>query len=200
MATRTAAVRDWTYEEFARLPDDGNRYEVIAGTLYVTPAPGSIHQKVSSRLARLFEEFEEEGAGIVFQAPYDVILGEGDYVQPDLLFVRRDRMDEIVRDHAVEGPPDLVIEILSDSTARRDRIVKRQRYSAFGVPEYWIIDTGAKHVEVFRLSGGGLRRVEVADDVLRYQPVPGGPELVIDVRYLLRPVNDHSTKSRVPRR
>ena len=164
----------------------------------MTPAPGSIHQKVSSRLARLFEELEEQGAGIVFQAPYDVIFGEGDYLEPDLIFVRRDRED-IIQKHAAVGAPDLVVEILSDSTARRDRGVKRDRYAAYGVPEYWIIDTEAKQIEVLRLTGGDLRRAEMATDFLRWQPVPGGPELVIDVPHLLRPVNDHSSKSRIRR-
>ncbi|HYW11516.1 MAG TPA: Uma2 family endonuclease [Longimicrobium sp.] len=196
MATRTAAVRDWTYEEFARLPDDGNRYEVIAGELYVTPAPGSLHQRVQYRLAAMFENFcDEHGVGTMYGAPYDVIFGEGDYLEPDLIFVRRDRED-IIQKHAAVGTPDLVVEILSDSTARRDRGIKRERYAAFGVPEYWIIDTEAKQIEVLRLTGGDLRRAEIARDLLRWPPVPGGPELVVDVPHLLRPVNDHSSKPR----
>jgi Uma2 family endonuclease len=190
-------VRGWTYEEFARLPDDGNRYEVIAGDLYVTPAPGSIHQKVSSRLTGLFEGFEAQGAGVVFPAPYDVIFGDRDYVEPDLIFVRREREEEVIKDHAAVAAPDLVVEILSDSTARRDKGLKRERYALFGVPEYWIIDTDARHVEVYRLSGGDLRLAEAVDDVLRYRPDPRAPELVIDVPHLLRPVNDHSGPRRL---
>ncbi|HST59399.1 MAG TPA: Uma2 family endonuclease [Longimicrobium sp.] len=200
MATRTAAVRDWTYEEFARLPDDGNRYEVIAGELYVTPAPGSLHQQVVVRLVLALGNFaEEHGVGTVFTSPYDVIFGDGDYVEPDVVFVRRDR-DDIVADHGMVGSPDLIIEVLSDSTARRDRGIKRERYAAYGVPEYWIVDTEAKQIEVLRLTGGDLRRAEMANDFLRWRPAPGGPELVVDVPHLLRPVNDHSSKSRVPRR
>lgn len=196
MATRTAAVRDWTYEEFARLPDDGNRYEVIAGELYVTPAPGSIHQRVQYRLAAMFENFcDEHGVGTMYGAPYDVVFAEGDYLEPDLIFVRRDR-EHIIQKHAAVGTPDLVVEILSDATARRDRGIKRERYAAYGVPEYWIIDTEAKQIEVLRLTGGDLRRAEMATDFLRWRPVPGGPELVIDVPHLLRPVNDHSSKPR----
>jgi Uma2 family endonuclease len=198
MATQSAPVHGWTYEEFARLPDDGNRYEVIAGELYVTPAPGSLHQKVSIRLAAIIEGFcEEHGVGTAFHAPYDVIFGEGDYLEPDLIFVRRDRED-IIKKHGMVGPPDLVVELLSDTTARRDRGIKRERYEAYGVPEYWIIDTEAKQIEVLRLTGGVLRRAEVATDFLRWQPVPGGPVLVVDVPHLLRPVNDHSSKSRIP--
>ena len=196
MSTQSA-VRGWTYEEFARLPDDGNRYEVIAGDLYVTPAPGRIHQKVSSRLNALFLAFcEEQGAGDVYPAPFDVIFGEGDYLEPDLVFVREDRVDEVIRDHGIVGTPDLIVEILSDSTERRDRGIKRERYAAYGVPEYCIIDTDAKYVEVYRLTRGDLLRVAVEDDVLRYRPMPGGPELVIDVPHLLRLARDNSSKPR----
>ena len=199
MATQTAPVSGWTYEEFARLPDDGNRYEVIAGELYVTPAPGSIHQRVVWRLGTALENFcEEHGVGTMYGAPYDVIFGEGDYLEPDLLFVRRDRED-IIKKHAAVGAPHLVVEILSDSTARRDRGLKRERYAAYGVPEYWIIDTEAQQIEVLRFTGGDLRRAETATDFLRWRPVAGGPKLVIDVPYLLRPVDDHTSKSRVPR-
>jgi Uma2 family endonuclease len=191
--TTQPAVREWTYAEFARLPDDGNRYEVIAGELYVTPAPGRIHQKVSARLVSLFERFsEEQGAGTAYHAPFDVIFGEGDYMEPDLIFVRRDREDEVIKEHAAVAAPDLVVEILSGSTARRDRGIKRERYAAYGVSAYWIVDTDAKQVEVYRLTGGELRWVRTETDWLRYRPKPRGPELVIDVPHLLRPANDHS--------
>lgn len=186
------AVRGWTYEEFARLPDDGNRYEVIAGELYVTPSPTSIHQRVVARLTAMIEVFSQEhGLGTLFSAPYDVILGDGDYLEPDLMFVRRER-DAIVKDHATVGAPDLVVEVLSPSTAGRDRGLKRERYAAYGVPEYWIVDTKVKQVDVYRLSGGDLRRVEAATDFLHWRPAPGGPELVIDVPHLMRPPTDHS--------
>jgi Uma2 family endonuclease len=187
------AVREWTYAEFARLPDDGNRYEVIAGELYVTPAPGSIHQQVSFRLATVFGNFcEEQGAGIAFAAPFDVIFGEGDYMEPDLIFVRRDREGEVIKDHGAVAAPDLIVEILSNATARRDRGIKRERYAAYGVSEYWIVDTDARHVEVYRLIGRELRAVRTESDWLHYRPSPIGPELVVDVPHLLRPVNDHS--------
>jgi Uma2 family endonuclease len=199
MATHPA-VREWTYAEFARLPDDGNRYEVIAGELYVTPAPNRLHQRVSARLIHLFEGFcEERGAGEVYGAPFDVIFGKGDYVEPDLVFVREDRVDDVIRDHGIVGTPDLVVEILSDSTEQRDRGIKRERYAAYGVPEYWIVDADARHVEVYRITRGDLRRVAVEDDVLRYRPTAGGPELVIDVPHLLRPADDRLSRDRFTR-
>jgi Uma2 family endonuclease len=191
------ALREWTYAEFARLPDDGNRYEVIAGELYVTPSPGKIHQRVSMRLGTAFENFcDEYGVGVVYDAPFDVIFGEGDYVVPDLIFVRRERVDDVLKDHGAVSAPDLVVEILSDSTEHRDRGIKREKYAAYGVREYWIVDTDEKHVEVYRLSRGDLRKVAVEDDVLRYRPSAGAPELVIDVPHLLRPANDFMSKPR----
>jgi Uma2 family endonuclease len=196
MATHPAR-RGWSYAEFARLPDDGKRYEVIDGELYVTPSPTSIHQQVSLRLAVLFAGYcETRDAGIAFHAPYDVILGEGDYVVPDLLFVRRDRERFVIRADAAVGPPDLLVEILSPSTAGRDKGVKRDRYAAYGVAEYWIVDTDAKRIEVYRLTGGELASVAAEDDLLRYRPMPDGPELVIDVPHLMRPVSDHTSRSR----
>ncbi len=187
------AVREWTYAEFARLPDDGNRHEVIAGELHVTPAPDRLHQQISVRLVLAFGGFVvTHGLGVVYSAPYDVILGEGDYVQPDAIFVRRERVNDVIRDHGAVGPPDLVVEIISGRTEQRDRGIKRERYATFGVPEYWIIDPGAKQVEVYRLTRGDLRRVAVETDVLRYRPAPGGPELVVDLPHLLRRVDDFS--------
>jgi Uma2 family endonuclease len=187
------AVREWTYAEFARLPDDGNRYEVIAGELYVTPAPGRFHQKVSARLVHLLEAFcQEHEAGEVYAAPFDVIFAKGDYMEPDLVFVRAENTDAVLDDRGVVGTPDLIVEILSDSTERRDRGIKRERYAGYGVPEYWIVDTDEKQVEVYRLVFGELRRVAVEDDALRYRSTPGGPELVIDVRHLFRPANDYT--------
>lgn len=197
MATHPAR-RGWSYADFARLPDDGNRYEIIDGELHVTPAPGSLHQQVVARLITLFGNFcDEHGAGTTFGAPYDVIFGEGDYVEPDLVFVRRER-EHIIQKHGMIGAPDLVVEVLSETTARRDRGIKRERYAAYGVPEYWLVDLDAKRIEVLRLAGGDLRRAEVATDFLRWRPAAEGPELVIDVPHLLRPVTDHS-KARRPR-
>jgi Uma2 family endonuclease len=185
MATRTAPIRGWTYEEFARLPDDGNRYEVIAGELYVTPAPGSIHQKVSARFFTELRVFatNQHALGEVLYAPLDVIFDDGDYVQPDLVFLRKER-GHLLTERGLEGPPDLVVEILSPTTARQDRGIKRDRYAHFGVPEYWIVDTDQRRVEVHCLTDSpSLPRV--ATDRLMWQPVEGGPILELNVAELL---------------
>ena len=180
-----AAARRWTYEEFARLPDDGNRYEVIGGELYVTPTPKAIHQKILMRLGAAVEVFTaEHGVGELF-GPLDVLFGEGDYMEPDLVFVRSDRLD-IVTDRGAEGPPDLIVEVLSPTTAIRDRGIKRERYAYFGVPEYWVVDPVRKRIEVYRLGEDADRPAEIAAERLEWQPVEGGPVLSLDVSQLLR--------------
>lgn len=185
MATRTAAVRDWTYEEFARLPDDGNRYEVIAGELYVTPAPETPHQEASARLFMELRGFaSEHGLGKVLFAPVDVLLADGDYLEPDIVFVRTDHLHYKTK-RGIEGPPDLVVEILSPTTARQDRGAKRERYAHFGIPEYWIVDTDRRRIEIHRLADS-LSLPRVVTDRLRWQPAEGGPVLELDVAELLR--------------
>jgi Uma2 family endonuclease len=179
------AVRRWTYEEFARLPNDGNRYEVIGGELFVTPAPTPLHQKVLTRLITALDSFAEaHGLGEVF-APIDVLFGEGDYLEPDLVFVSRDRMG-IVSDRAAEAAPDLVVEILSPTTALRDRGIKRERYARFGVSEYWIVDVQRCRIERYMLQDDPDRPAEQAEDTLDWQPVAGGPVLTLNVPELLR--------------
>lgn len=193
MASRSLAER-WTYDEFARLPDDGNRYEVIAGELYMTPAPQTSHTRVAFRLGVLIETFLEEHGlgGWVSTGPVDVLFAEGDYLSPDLVFVRHERED-IVKDRGIEAAPDLVVEVISKSTAHRDRGIKRARYALFGVPEYWIVDVDAGQIEIHRPHGGV--DPEIVRDHLEWRPYSGGPVLEIDVRKeLKRSVQVRQTK------
>ncbi|MFL5382268.1 MAG: Uma2 family endonuclease [Longimicrobiaceae bacterium] len=178
-------VRRWTYDEFARLPNDGNRYEIIGGELYVTPAPRPLHAKVATRISRVLEEFvETHQLGEVFGQPIDVLFGEGDYLEPDLVFVRRERIGAI-SDRGVEEAPDLVVEVLSSTTAMRDRGIKRERYGHFGVSEYWIVDPTAKWIEVYRRDAGWESPVIVATESFDWVPVSGGPTLTLNVPHLL---------------
>jgi len=110
------------------------------------------------------------------------------YLAPDLVFVRRERRG-IVSERGIEAAPDLVVEVLSPSTAKRDRALKRDRYFHFGVPEYWILDAEAGEVVVHRI-GGNLERPEVHRDVLRWRPWPGAPELHLGVPEILRGLDD----------
>lgn len=184
MATRLEHT-GWTYPEYARLPNDGNRYEVIGGELYVTPAPRPIHQEVLNALNFLLRDFAvRHDLGWVLPAPVDVLYAEGEYVQPDIVFVRRERRG-IITDRGIEGPPDLIVEVTSDSTARMDRGVKLRQYTQFGVPLYWIADAKARHVEVYRLLETPSQPV-IHAETLTWTPLPGGPTLSIEVPPLFR--------------
>jgi len=179
MATRPK-LTGWTYSEYARLPSDGNRYEVIAGELHVTPAPGTPHQLVSQRLNRLIDDFvERHELGWVLTAPVVVLLAEGEYVQPDLVFVRRERVG-IISERGIEAAPDLVVEIVSESTAVTDRGPKLRQYTRFGVPVYWIVDPAERRVEEYRLLHDAARPI-VHSTSLTWTPVPDGPTLSIEV-------------------
>lgn len=145
----------FTYEDYKLMPED-KRYEVIEGDLLMTPAPNVPHQKTLGRLYRKLAAFvEEEGLGDVLLAPTDVILSSENVIQPDLLFVSQERLSVIDRD-GVHAAPDLVVEILSPSTAVRDQVVKRKLYAKYGVREYWVVNPESRSVEVAVLGAGGL--------------------------------------------
>jgi Uma2 family endonuclease len=177
----------WTYAEFARLPTSGTtRYEVIDGELAVTPAPTGAHQRVVSHLIRILGGFvHDHGLGIALPSPVDVLFGEGDYFEPDVVFVRAEH-EHLIGDRGIECTPDLVVEILSPSTAHRDRGIKLERYRHFGVPEYWIVDMDARAIEVWRLAASAQTAVVVREgEVLSWTPVGGGPRLEVPVAELL---------------
>ena len=142
-----------TWQDVQQMPDDGNRYEAIEGDVYMTPAPTFRHQRVSLRLAITLERLlEESGHGVVVQAPLGVefpATGEG--VQPDLLFVSEARRG-IISNAWISGAPDLVVEILSPSTASRDRGLKLRLYERQGVREYWIADSDENAIDVWRFG------------------------------------------------
>ena len=142
-----------TWQDVQQMPDDGNRYEAIEGDLYVTPAPTFRHQRVSWRLGKALDRLlEEPGHGVVVQAPFGVefpATGEG--VQPDFLFVSEARRG-IISNASISGAPDLVVEILSPSTAGRDRGLKLRLYERQGVREYWIVDPDENVVDVWRFG------------------------------------------------
>jgi Uma2 family endonuclease len=151
------------YEDFLLLPDDGRRHEILDGEHYVNPSPVTRHQIVSMRLVLALGTFVyEHGLGELFHAPYDVVLGEHDIVEPDLVFVSNERAHIITRDN-IQGAPDLVVEILSPSNRGYDERVKYQTYERFGVLEYWIVDPEEQSVTVYRRAGGKFVRAESGD-------------------------------------
>jgi Uma2 family endonuclease len=144
------ALSQITWHDVQQLPDDGKRREAIQGELYVTPAPSVRHQRVSRSLERaLYPIVLDTGLGEVLHAPLGVefpVSGEG--VQPDIIVVSRARSG-IVAESWIRGAPDIVIEILSPTTAHRDRGIKLQLYQRQGVAQYWIVDLEAGAVEVW---------------------------------------------------
>ena len=150
MATNTQARL--TYRDYFDLPESDDRYELIDGELCMTPPPVPEHQGFLGELYVIVRAFVRENRlGRVYFAPIGVVLSEGNVFQPDLIFVSNERLDIIGRN--IMGAPDLVVEVLSPSTERFDRTVKRERYARFGVREYWVADIIGRTVEVNVSSG-----------------------------------------------
>ncbi|HLN65008.1 MAG TPA: Uma2 family endonuclease [Symbiobacteriaceae bacterium] len=151
-----------TYEDYLQLPEE-QRYEVLEGDLRMVPARGVPHQKVLYRLTKVVGDFvDQQGLGTVLFAPLDVILADDSVVQPDLLFIRNDRL-AILKTEGVRGAPDLVVEVLApNSTAKRDRGIKRRLYGRYGVQEYWLVDPQERTVEVACQRDGALETVSLA--------------------------------------
>ena len=150
-----------TYADLAALPDDNIRREIIDGELLVSASPNTRHQVISQRLTvALGNHVAERGGGIVFHAPYDVVLSDRDVVEPDLVVVVDGQLD-IITEANVQGVPALLVEIVSDP--RVDRVRKRDLYARYGVTEYWIVDPEADRVEVYRLAGGQYGKPEILE-------------------------------------
>ena len=149
------ALSQITWQDVQQLPDDGHRYEAIAGELHVTPAPSVQHQRISSRLERaLYSIIQDPGLGEVLHAPVGVEFpSTSEGVQPDIVVVSAERSG-IVDEDWIRGAPDIVVEILSPTTARRDRGIKLKLYGNQGVSEYWIVDRVARAIDVWRFHGG----------------------------------------------
>ncbi len=141
------------YDDFWSVPDDGNRYEILDGEMFVTPPPGLRHQIVSARLHNALSDFaQRRDLGMVVAAPVGVILGEHRQVQPDLLYIRKENY-AILTSKEVVAPPDLVIEIISLTTVRRDRLQKAALlYAGSKIPFYWIVDPQNETIEEYRLE------------------------------------------------
>jgi len=174
---KVALPTKMTIADLERLPDDGNRYELINGELFVSAAPLMSHQRASKRLFRKLDEYvESHDLGEVYYAPLDVDLtlpgATGDTrVQPDILFVAKARVNII--QERVQGAPDLVVEILSESTARVDLFDKRDAYRAAAVKEYWVVNPGDQTVTVYRFATGEPRLVLSPKDTLTTPVLPG---------------------------
>lgn len=160
------------YKEYCLFPDNGYRHEIINGRHYMNPAPSPDHQSVSGYLQHsFFTQIQLEGKGRVFSAPIDVQLGDFDIVQPDLVVILNDSSAKITK-VKIDGPPDLLIEILSPSTKKNDLTLKRQLYEQAGVREYWIVDPRKQAVTQLVLHEGQYRKQPVDGDELVCNTLP----------------------------
>jgi Uma2 family endonuclease len=170
-----------TYEDFKTFPDDGRRYELIDGEVYVFATPTRLHQGVSGRLYVRFDQaITPDALGWIYAAPMEVKFPGESAVQPDLIVVLRDRAHALT-ESGIQGTPSLLLEILSPSTRAYDLTTKAELYARHGAPEYWVVDLDAKTITVNELRRDG-----------QYVPLPNDgfarsliiPDLVVDVRTL----------------
>jgi len=145
----------WTLSDWEKLPDDGNRYEIIDGVLYMSTAPGFTHQRIISRLYKLLGiPAEEQDLGVAIFAPFGVFMPGCNPVQPDFVFVSKSHAD-IIQERGIFGIPDLIVEILSPGNRAYDEEVKFQAYATAGVAEYGIIDSATQSLRLNRSPAQG---------------------------------------------
>ena len=149
-----------TYDDFVLFPDDGKRHELIDGEHYVTASPNTRHQQILARLHLMIGGWlESHRIGQAFFAPYDIVLTNIDIVEPDLMYFSNARAAEVLTDLHARGAPELVVEVGSPGTRKRDETIKRRLYQRQGVSEYWIVDPKLEVVRVFRREGLSFGRV-----------------------------------------
>ena len=163
----------WTYEDYRELPNDRKIYQVIGGKLLMVPAPSTRHQNISRNLEFIIWSFvKSHNLGVLYYAPIDVVFGSTDIVQPDIVFITKNRL-AIVKEKGIFGAPDWVIEIVSSSTSKIDIKLKKDLYERFGVREYWIVYPEDERVEVYLLEGGNykLRGVFLKNNTLQVSTI-----------------------------
>jgi Uma2 family endonuclease len=172
-------------EEVRGFPDDRVRYEVIRGELFVTPAPGTAHQRAVGAMFRLLSAYvDAHTLGEVLLAPFEVEFAADTAVQPDILVIGTDRAERLTSAR-FHGPPTLVVEVISHASRRTDRLQKRALYLGEGVPEYWVVDPELRRAE---RSVPGAAEPELCTDSLTWAPRRDLPPLTIDLAALFRRV------------
>lgn len=152
---------EWTYDDYAALPNDGQHYEIVHGVLVMTPSPDVMHQRISGRIFRYLSTYvEDAGLGLVFTAPLDVELAPENVFQPDVLVLLNRSLNKI-RESRIVGAPDLVVEVASPSTEGYDRLNKYDIYAEYGIPEYWMVKSKTRSIEILVLGEGHYRSLGV---------------------------------------
>jgi Uma2 family endonuclease len=159
-----------TYTDFCDLPDDGRRYEILDGDLYMSPSPGESHQRTVLNLATLLKSHVERlRLGRVYVAPFDILLSEFNVVEPDLIYVSTPKLS-IITDKNIQGAPDLLIEVVSPWSVNRDNVRKRNVYARCGVPFYWLVDPQARTVTELELIGDAYAVLSVVTAQETFKP------------------------------
>jgi Uma2 family endonuclease len=171
-----------TYQDFLDMPDVGKHYELIEGELVLNPSPITRHQQIAFKIAlRIQTCFDDHGGGEVFMSPLDVVLADDVVLEPDVMVIRDERRS-IVGEKNIQGAPNIVVEVLSDRTRRRDEILKRKLYERFGVEEYWIVDPAIDTVKIYRRSSESFVRVaEISTETGGTITTPLVPGFALDV-------------------
>jgi Uma2 family endonuclease len=167
MAATAAKKKKYTYQDYLKTPDDV-RYELIEGDMLMTPSPTPTHQRISRKIEFILEKHvTKNDLGEVFYAPCDVYLDNENLVQPDILVISKERLN-IIGEKNIQGAPDLVIEIISESTAYRDLVQKKKLYAMFGVKEYWIVipDEGSVEILILRDKSYISHKIYTKEDTL----------------------------------
>ena len=171
MASMQAAPPRFGYADLLAMPDDGRRYEIHGGELVVVPAPILRHQFAAGELVTMLNDYRRRSGGLAVAAPFDVVFDEHDVLQPDVVFFRAERLRLLDPDSPARAAPDLVVEVLSPSTAKLDRGRKMRIFAQYAVPEYWIVDPVRRRIEVHVLERevqdaqgvrGAYRRAQIA--------------------------------------
>ncbi len=173
----TKPVKKLTYEDYLDIPDEpGYRFEIIDGMLKIEPSPNVMHQRVSRRLQRLLEDYfwEFDAEGEVFNAPLDVTPLDYNVVQPDIFYVSF-KQQQIIKENRIDGAPELVVEILSPSSRRKDRLQKMQIYQQAKVQHFWVVDPAERTLECFAWHEGLYSMVAsgMDEDVVEHPSFPG---------------------------
>jgi Uma2 family endonuclease len=170
-----------TYDDFVLFPDDGKRHEIIDGEHYVTPSPRPRHQIILGNLHLAIASWlEANPIGRVYLSPLDVVMSDVDIVEPDLLYISNARAASVLTEINVRGIPELLVEIASPGTRKRDDGIKRRLYQRAGVTEYWIVDPEVARIRVYRREGDAFARaIELSreHDTMLTSPVLPGLEL-----------------------
>jgi Uma2 family endonuclease len=174
-----------TYEDYAALPNDGRRYEIHDGELSVTPTPTFRHQQIITRLlGMLHRHVVAHDLGEVVPSPITVALSDTSIVEPDIVYIAKDRLGIVGARGTIDGAPTLAIEVLSPSTARIDRQTKKQLFERYGVPWYWIVDADIRCIDVYQAVSGSYGPADRRGGILVDLPPFAG--LTIDATALWR--------------